>query len=224
MPKALFLFTDGARRAASTAAITVGGLALHLAIQRLAPPPLWRPGPALVDVTPFLPWSIWIYLLFFPFLVLAGARQPREGWLRLLAAWTLASVASWTLILLVPVTFPRPDPATLEPLYAWVFARVYGVDAAHVTFPCLHSAVTWISWHALRDRGPRLRTALFVLAVAITLSTMTTRQHLVTDNAAGLAIAWACARTVMPRGGMQSDERRRADQPDEPQAASGSRS
>jgi len=215
-------FNDRVRRATVTAAIAAGGLGLHLAIQRLAPPPLWRPGAALVQVTPFLPWSIWIYLLFFPFLALAGGLQPRERWLRLIAAWTLASVASWALILLVPVTFPRPDPATLDPLHAWVFARVYGVDAAHVTFPCLHSAITWISWHALRDQGPRLRGGLFVLAVAITLSTMTTRQHLITDNAAGLAIAWACARTVMPRRAVQqSDERRRDDQP---KAASGSRS
>ena len=223
MPKAL-QFTDGARRAAATAVIAAGGLALHLAIQRLAPPALWRPGAALIGVTPFLPWSIWIYLLFFPFLVLAGALQPRDQWLRLLAAWTLASVASWALILLVPVTFPRPDPATLDPFHAWVFTRVYGLDSAHVTFPCLHSAITWISWHALRDRGPRLRAGLFLLAVAITLSTMTTRQHLITDNAAGLVIAWACVRTVMPLRKQPSDEQRRDDQPAAPKGASRSRS
>jgi hypothetical protein len=217
-------FTDGARRAAATAVIVAGGLALHLAIQSLAPPPLWRPGAALVDVTPFVPWSIWIYLLFFPFLVMAGGLQPRERWLRLLTAWTLASVASWALILLVPVSFPRPDPTTLDPVHAWVFTRVWGIDAAHVTFPCLHAAVTWISWHALRDRGPRLRDSLFVLAMAITISTMTTRQHLITDNVAGVAIAWACVRTVLPRRVMDSDGRRRDDQPEEPKAASGSRS
>jgi hypothetical protein len=223
VPNALH-FTERARRAAATAAIAAGGLALHLAIQRLAPPPLWRPSEALIGVTPFLPWSIWIYLLFFPFLVLAGALQPHDRWRRLMLAWTLASVASWALILLVPVTFTRPDPSTLDPLHAWVFARVYGVDSAHVTFPCLHAAITWVSWHAIRDRGRKLRAGLFVVAVAITLSTMTSRQHLITDNAAGIVIAWACARTVMPRRTGRVARPRQDDQVSESEAASGSRS
>jgi hypothetical protein len=118
----------------------------------------------------------------------------------LIGAWALASVATWVLVLLVPVTFARPDLSTLDPVHRWVLGRVYRLDPAHVTFPCLHSALTWISWWALRDRGPRVRALVTVLAVAIPLSTMTTRQHLVTDNAAALVIAWACARTMLPGG------------------------
>jgi hypothetical protein len=196
------VFTGGAGRtrlAATTAALAAGGLAIHLAVQRLAPPPIVHAGDALVGLTPFLPWTIWIYLLFFPFLVVAGALQPPARWLRLIAAWTLASVATWTLVLLVPVTFARPEIAGLDPVHRFVLGRVYALDPAHVTFPCLHSALTWISWAALRDRAPRLRWALFAVAVAIPLATMTTRQHLLTDNAAALAIAWACVRTVLPR-------------------------
>lgn len=186
------------RRAALTAALAAAALAVHLTVQRLAPPPIWRAGEPLVGLLPFLPWTVWIYLLFFPLLVATGALQPRDRWHRLVLAWLLASVASWTLVLLVPVTFPRPDLSGVDPLHAWVLGRVHEIDPAHVTFPCLHSAVTWICWHALRDRGPKLRVGVFVLGVAITLSTMTTRQHLATDNAAALAIAWACARTVLP--------------------------
>ena len=105
-----------------------------------------------------------------------------------------------------------------------VLGRIYRLDPAHVTFPCLHSAVTWISWAALRHRGPRLRAVFLVLAAAITISTMTTRQHLITDNAAGLVIAWACVRTVMPLRQLRKEEGQRDDQPAEPRAASGSRS
>jgi hypothetical protein len=209
------------RRAALTAALAAGGLGVHLVVQRLAPPPLWRAGEPLVGVVPFLPWTIWIYLLFFPLLVVTGALQSAGRWRRLALAWSLASAASWALVLLVPVTFARPDPRLLDPLHAWVLGRVYALDAAHVTFPCLHSAVTWICWYALRDRGPRLRAVVLVLAIAIPLSTMTTRQHLLTDNAAALVIAWACARTVRPRSGASLLA---ADQGSAPGAASGSRS
>ena len=95
-------------------------------------------------------------------MVVTGVLLPAERWRRLALAWSLASVASWILVLLVPVTFARPDLSRVDPLHAWVLGRVYGLDSAHVTFPCLHSAVTWICWHALRDRGPRLRAGLFV--------------------------------------------------------------
>jgi hypothetical protein len=191
------VFADRARLGAQTAALAAAGLAIHLSIQRLAPPPIWRAGDALVGLTPFLPWTVWIYLLFFPLMVVTGAFQPPGRWVRLAAAWALASVTTWILVLLVPVTFARPDPAALGSVHGWVLGRVYRHDPAHVTFPCLHSAITWISWYALRDRGPRLRAGLFVLAAAITLSTMTTRQHLAIDNAAALAIAWASARTTL---------------------------
>jgi hypothetical protein len=181
-----------------TAVLAVGGLAVHLGVQRLAPAPFLHADERLVGLLPFLPWTIWIYLLFFPFLVVAGVLCPAGRWWRLVAAWAIASVASWALVLLVPVTFSRPETASLGTLHAWIFGLVYGIDAEHVTFPCLHSASTWISWAALRDRGPLLRRSLFVLAVAITLSTMTTRQHLLTDNVAAVAIALLCIATTRP--------------------------
>jgi hypothetical protein len=196
------------RRAALSTVLAAGGLAVHLTVQRLAPPPIWRAGDALVGLLPFLPWTIYVYLLFFPFLIVTGALQPPDRWRRLALAWSLASVASWTLVLLVPVTFSRPSLSGVDRVSAWVLGRVWGIDSAHVTFPCLHAAVTWICWHALRDRGPRVRAWVFALAVAITLSTMTTRQHLLTDNAAALAIAWVCARAVLPASSTVRDRGR----------------
>jgi hypothetical protein len=185
-------------RGAATAALALGGLGVHLAVQRLAPPARYHVGDALVEIVPFLPWTIWTYLLFFALLVAAGSLVEPARYRRLVAAWALASVVTWALVLLVPVTFDRPAAASIDgPLHRWVFGLVHGIDASHVTFPCLHAAATWIAWLALRDRGPLLRRGLFVLAVAITLSTMTTRQHLVTDNVAGIALAWVCARAVL---------------------------
>lgn len=187
-------------RGAATAAVAAGGLGVHLVVQRLAPAPLFSPGESLVGLVPFLPWTVWIYLLFFPFLVATGVLVPAERHRRLVLAWALASVTAWALVLLVPTTFPRPDPAAAgDPVHRFVLERMWGLDSAHVTFPCLHSAITWISWLALADRGPRLRAVLFVLAVGITLSTMTTRQHLVTDNVAGLLIAGFCGALVWPQ-------------------------
>jgi hypothetical protein len=204
-----------------TTLLAAGGLAVHLTVQRLAPAPIAHPGAGLVEWVPFLPWTIWIYLLFFPLLVATGALVPAGRWWRLVLAWALASFTSWLLVLVVPVTFPRPDPAALGAFQDWVLGVVYRVDAAHVTFPCLHAAVIWIGWLALRDQGARLRALGFAVAAAITLSTMTTRQHLITDNLAGLAIAWASAQIALPAA---ARARAAGDQPPEPKMASGSRS
>jgi hypothetical protein len=208
-------------RGALTAVLAASALGVHLTVQRLAPAPIVHAGDGLVGLVPFLPWTVWIYLLFFPLLVATGLLVPAGRWFRLVLAWAVASAITWLLVLVAPVTFPRPDPATLGSVDAWVFGLLHGVDSAHVTFPCLHAAVIWIAWLALRDRGPRLRAGGFVIAAAITLSTMTTRQHLVTDNVAGLAIAFACARAALPSAARSSGAR---DQAAGPTAASGSRS
>jgi hypothetical protein len=185
-------------RGASTGALAAGALGVHLAVQRLAPPARYHAGDGLVEIVPFLPWTVWTYLFFFPLVVATAVLVPPERYRRLVAAWALAAGVTWTLVLLVPVTFARPDAAAIEgPLHRWAFGAIHGIDARHVTFPCLHAAATWISWLALRDREPWLRRALFVLAVAITFSTMTTRQHLLTDNVAGIALAWVCSRAVL---------------------------
>jgi hypothetical protein len=203
---------DRARRGALTAVLATGGLAVHLAVQRLAPAPIAHTGAGLVGLVPFLPWTVWVYLLFFPLLVAAGVLVEASRWARLVLAWAMASVTAWLLVVMVPVTFPRPDPTSLGPLDGWVFGLVHGVDSAHLTFPCLHSAVIWIAWLALRDRAAPLRIGGFVVAAAITLSTMTTRQHLVTDNVAGLAIAWVCARLAAPSPAPKTSDPGRAAQ------------
>lgn len=181
-----------------TAFLVPSALALHLAIQRIAPPPRWVLDPPLGGVVPFLPASVWVYLLLFPLLVATAVLVPRRRFVRLLAAWTLASVSSWSLILLVPVSFERPQPSDIaSSLYTWVFELVHRADPAHVSFPCLHAALTFLCYFALRDRARPLPSVFLILSLAIAASTLTTRQHLVLDNVAGFLIALVCARLTL---------------------------
>src|SRR5687768_12940868 len=55
--------TGRARRGALTAALAGSGLAIHLVVQRLAPAPILVADDELVGLLPFLPWTVWIYLL-----------------------------------------------------------------------------------------------------------------------------------------------------------------
>ena len=95
----------------------------------------------------------------------------------------------WSIILIAPVSFERPNPVTIDSLfYQWVFTFVHEADPSHITFPCLHVAVTWICFAFLRDQPGR--NGRIGLVLAITLSTLFTKQHLIVDVIAGLALAW----------------------------------
>lgn len=171
---------------------------LHLTIQRIAPAPRWVLEPPLGGLVPFLPASVWIYLLLFPILVATAVLVPGHRYVRLLGAWSLASVFSWSLILLLPVSFERPHPSTIsDPLHAWAFELLHRADPAHVSFPCLHSALVFLCYFAVRDRARPLPGLVLGLSLAVAASTLTTRQHLVLDNVVGFLIAVGCARLAL---------------------------
>lgn len=73
-------------------------------------------------------------------------------------------------------------------LYRRIFTFVHKSDPSHITFPSLHVAVTWICCLLLRNRSGRWRR--IVLGVAISLSTLFTKQHLISDVIGGIALAW----------------------------------
>lgn len=170
--------------------LVFGGLWLHELVQALAGPPIIIDSP-LERSIPFLPWTIWIYFSFF-LLIGWTALLVRPGrFLRFVLSATLAAVIAWTVVLLFPIGFERPDPASITgEWHRAVYSFVHSVDASHVTFPSLHVAVTWICTFVLWGRSHRRW--LFLLGTAISLSTLFTKQHQVVDVAGGVALAGFC--------------------------------
>lgn len=170
--------------------LVFGGLWLHEWVQLQAESPLVVDN-ALERAIPFLPWTVWIYFSFFVFIGSTVFRVEDHLFWRFILASSLAASIAWTIVVLFPVTFDRPDPALLESeLYRRIFTFVHNADPMHITFPSLHVAVTWICNFLLWNRSGRgLRIAL---GIAISLSTLTTKQHLVSDVFGGVALAWFC--------------------------------
>jgi membrane-associated phospholipid phosphatase len=186
-------------------ALVVGGLWLHEAIQA-------RAGEALVIYTaldraiPFLPWTIWIYFSFFVFIGSTVFRVEDRLFWRFIIASSLAATIAWTIVLLYPITFDRPDPALIHSkLYQLLYTLVHDADPSHITFPSLHVGVTWICNFLLWNRSGRgLRIAL---GVGISLSTLLTKQHLVIDVIGGVLLAlfcvWAVSRVMPPLAALE---------------------
>ena len=170
--------------------LVFGGLWLHELVQVLARPAIVTSSP-LERAIPFLPWTIWIYFSFFALIGATALLVRPERFLRFVFSATLAALIAWTVVLLLPITFERPDPSLISgALHRAIYDFVHAVDPAHITFPSLHVAVTWICVFMLWGRSHQHW--LFVLGAAISLSTLLTKQHQVADVAGGMALATLC--------------------------------
>jgi len=170
--------------------LVVGGLWLHEVIQAL-PTPILVVDNTLERSIPFIPWTIWIYFSFFLFIGSTVFRVEDKLFWQFIASAALAATIAWCIVLLLPITAVRPDPALIESdLYRQIYTLVHAADPHHISFPSLHVAVTWICNFLLWNRSWRgLRIAL---GIGISLSTLFTKQHLVPDVIGGVLLAWFC--------------------------------
>lgn len=177
----------------------------------------WRftPRPPIpVPLTPFDAWipfwgpAVYVYLSYFPFFAAALWTLRRQKTIdRAYAALLLAWFAALACNVLQPTLCQPQDLSELSGLTRRAMAFVNFVDdlRAHGnSFPSTHVAVTWIVALAWGEDHERWKPAMFLYALAITLSTQLTKQHYLVDAAGGLALAFACrwvvARWVEFRG------------------------
>ena len=142
----------------------------------LRPPQLLQPS--LIDrAIPFLPWTIAVYLSQFAFLFLT-LRWQRDA--RVYVPMAVATLISCAIFVLYPTTIARPavDSAAFDGL--WLF------DVPENCFPSLHVSLAIIA----AAYWPRARWIGIAWAIAIAVSTMTTKQHYFVDVAGGIAMGF----------------------------------
>jgi PAP2 superfamily len=164
------------------------------ALRLRAPLPLQRG--ALEQAIPLIDWSIWIYfsqfLLLPAAIVLARDTHQRS---RLFYACLLATLIAALFFLLLPTELARPtQPQAGLTGLAW--AALFASDVSGNCFPSLHAALAVLSGFALWQRGWQVPAVLWPLAIAV--ATLTTRQHVLWDTLAGMALA-VLAWTFTPR-------------------------
>lgn len=143
---------------------------------------------------PFVPWTVIFYLSCYLFWIInyvIGVRQDREIAFRFLAADFLAKTMCLLCFLLFPTTNTRPY---VEGVDVWEKAMlwVYSADAADNLFPSIHCLTSWFCYIAVREnpkisRGYRAFSLLYALAVCV--STLTTKQHVIIDMIGGVFLA-----------------------------------
>ena len=146
---------------------------------------------------PFVPWTVCIYLgcyLFWIANYILTARQEKEKVYRFFCAEVMAKAVCLVCFLLLPSTNVRP---VIEGNSIWeiLMSIVYGVDSASNLFPSIHCLVSWFCVIGIRKQkniptGYKIFSV--VMALAVCVSTLTTKQHVFVDVIAGVTLAEVC--------------------------------
>ncbi len=151
-------------------------------------------------VIPFLPWTITIYFgcfLFWFFQYRLVARLPRHAADRFFCANLLGKAISFFIFTAFPTAITRPNLQGLYEPSIWQRAIrfLYWIDAPDNLFPSLHCMISWLCWVGIRGNKQvpvMWRLAALLMAVAVCLSTLTTRQHVLLDVAGGILLSEIC--------------------------------
>ena len=148
-------------------------------------------------LVPFLPWTVTIYFgcyLFWAVNYYLCAKQRPEDRYRFFSADILAKGICLLFFILLPTTNVRPE-ITGDGLWAMGMKLLYSIDDADNLFPSIHCLVSWLCWVGVRtDKSVPLvyRWISFVLAVAVCVTTLSTRQHVMVDVISGVLLAEVC--------------------------------
>ncbi|WP_322086289.1 phosphatase PAP2 family protein [Burkholderia sp. BCC1999] len=172
------------------------GLAIFFVLER-GVMPRYVLATAIDARIPFIAWSWFVYVAFFPFVIAlaAYARPPAFGAFK--EAVLIAFVLGVVCFLLFPEAVPRPDVAEIGNAFVrHRLARMWQLDLAANGFPSLHVAVTCLACRMLVERR---RIAVAAIGLLICVSTLTLKQHTVADVLGGVVLAMVSALWVERR-------------------------
>ena len=146
---------------------------------------------------PLVPWTVLIYFgcyLFWLVNYVLCIRQGREEAYRFLGADFLAKCICLLFFLFLPTTNVRPE-ITGTTVWDDLMRILYRLDAADNLFPSIHCLTSWMCYIGIRGRKNVpfwYRACSCVMAVAVFVSTLTTKQHVLADVAGGVLLAELC--------------------------------
>lgn len=165
----------------------VGLYALTNSFEGRVPQPLTASW--LDQVIPLWPATVWIYASYLFIFVVAYVIEKDPGQLNcFLYAELATNLVSTLVFLLWPTTFLRPELVG-EGLSASALALIWQIDEPVNCFPSLHVSSSILPALMLWRNHRRLCLVFLFWALAISLSTMTTKQHHSADVAGGALLA-----------------------------------
>jgi membrane-associated phospholipid phosphatase len=141
-----------------------------------------------------LPWTIFLYLGYFPFVfgALCGLRE-QDNMNRVAASMLLATAVTVPIFLIVPTAAPAVRIPELGGLNGFALAATtHANHSFHNVFPSMHAGYALLAAMGYRDERRRWYPLALAGAFLIAASTLLAKQHYVVDVPAGWLVAWAC--------------------------------
>lgn len=194
-------------------------------IQMLAPPSRMYDMTTAFDLAvPFSPVWVLAYIgtfVFWTYQNVAVARESAEKAYRLAAADFTAKLICFLFYIIMPTTNVRPEVTGNAPT-DWLMRFIYWIDTPTNLFPSIHCFVAWLGTRMMYDRKDcKHKTPICTLctigSLAVFLSTLFTKQHVIWDVVSGVAVAelgYLVARfTPLPQVFARIDRRLRTTRP-----------
>ena len=191
-----------ARPSAAYRLVAVAGVALlhllaYLAVTRVnaARPAhaLWNLSTTFDAAIPHLPRTWPLYWLVYPFVPIVGGlallRMPHAAFRRAVVAYAAMLIAGAAIQLLIPARAPWPAaPAPMQRLY-----HASGLVLPYANLPSMHVAFATLTALVFSSvsRARVARAASGMAALAITVGTLTLKEHFVLDAVTGVLLALA---------------------------------
>ena len=148
-------------------------------------------------MVPILPWTILIYFgcyLFWGVNYIMMGHLGIEHFYKFITADMISRVICGVFFLFLPTTNIRPElPA--ESIFNPAMRWLWNMDEAANLFPSIHCLVSWFCYIGIRgeEKIPRwYQSFSCVTALAVFISTQTTKQHYLVDVIAAVVIAEGC--------------------------------
>lgn len=143
---------------------------------------------------PLVEWTVVIYFLCYIFWVvnyMIGSSMGKVQCYRFLMADWIGKVVCFICYVLYPTTNTRPEIIG-DGIFSQAMRYLYETDAADNLFPSIHCFVSWICYIGVRGNKsiPRwYRIFSCLAAIAVFISTLTTKQHVIYDVVAAVLLA-----------------------------------
>lgn len=148
---------------------------------------------SLDDMIPVVYPTVVIYFGCYIFWIIGylynAAMDKRHCYRFLMADW-LAKAVCFICYVVYPTTNIRPEIVGSD-IWAQLMRFLYSMDAADNLFPSIHCLVSWLCYIGIRGnkKVPQwIRTTFCICAIAVFISTLTTKQHVIYDVVAGVAL------------------------------------
>lgn len=145
---------------------------------------------------PTVYWTVLIYFgcyIFWIINYIYNARMSKEHCYIFLGTDWIGKVICFILYVAYPTTNTRPQIVG-DGIWAELMRLLYRIDEADNLFPSIHCLVSWICYIGIRGNKKvplAFRVFSCIMALAVCISTLTTKQHVIYDVVAGIALAEA---------------------------------